>query len=144
MMTEPQDETIKLELPSGYQYLSVISDALKTMLKKVPEVEAQTCYNIQLAVQEACTNIVDHAHKGNPDLMILVVISLRLTVDSPRCIVVELVDHGVTFDITHPPAVDLNNPRIRGYGLLIIHQLMDEVHYQTASDGNHWRLIKYL
>ena len=57
-------DVICLELPGTAKYLNVLTACIGEMLGRVEGlVEAdQTIYNIQLAVHEGCTNIVDHAY----------------------------------------------------------------------------------
>ncbi|GAB4516210.1 MAG: ATP-binding protein [Anaerolineae bacterium] len=129
-------DVIQIEIPSHHKHLRTVTDAIGQLLAYVED--AQTVYNVQLAMQEACTNIVEHAHKSQPECRIRITMSAE-----PHCFVGELVDHGEPYDISVPPDIDLETPHVRGYGLFLIHQLMDEITYNVTSDGNHWRLVKY-
>lgn len=131
--------TIRLEIPAALKYLSVVSEVLADVLDKcgtLPD-HQQTVYNIQLAVQEACTNIIDHAYGGDERERIAASILTTAT-----HIEIELVDHGQSFDINRIPRVELDSPQVHGYGLYLIHQLMDDVRYEVKPDGNHWWLVK--
>lgn len=133
-------ECVQLDLPSSHKYLSVVSHTIEDMLHKAGE-HPDVIYNITLGVQEACANIVDHAHCDRPAARIHV--SLRL-VETPHQFVVQLTDQGEPFDVSIRPNIDLNRERVRGYGLYLMHELMDEIRYESYPDHNICTLIKHL
>lgn len=100
-------------------------------------------YAIQLAVDEAATNIIEHAYKndesGDIDL------KCESTSDGIKIV---LHDHGCPFDPDNLPAPTLNVPleklKPRGLGVFLIRQMMDEVEYKfNSKKGNYLTLIKY-
>lgn len=100
-------------------------------------------YDLKLAVDEACTNIITHGYAGmNPGSIIL---DLRL---SENQIAVTITDFGRQFEPAETPAPDvragLDDEPVGGFGLYFIYQTMDEVQYETTEDGNHLTLIKRL
>lgn len=145
-----QSDTIHLDIPASYKYLNVISECLTAMLNRACEgIPEGTVFNIQLAIQEVCTNIIDHAYGGVPDMG-----RINLTAeisDDPLQFIIDVYDSGTnTFELDPDPVIeideepDIENLMTRGRGLFLIHQLMDIVEY-TPSDGkNHWRIIKQL
>lgn len=138
------ENTVQLDLPARLDYLSVLSAVLAELLqKKVAHLPnaGEIVYNVQLAIQEACTNIVRHGYEENSTGRIRCSITL---VDDPLRIMVRMVDTGQWFDIDSAPEPDLENPQVHGYGLFLIRQIMDEVSYQQDGEGNVWHLVKYL
>lgn len=134
---------VTLDLPAGHRYLNIASaciDALIERIENVPEREMAS-YAVQLAVQETCANIVDHAYKGLDVGRIRLEFILHA---DPRRLVVEVYDTGRAFDPTQARAPDLDNAQVRGYGLFLMHQLMDAVTYERLPDRNHWHLVKSL
>lgn len=143
-MTVLTEDTIQMELPATYKYLSVLSTAIEDVLSKVDGLTElhQMIYNMQLAVQEACTNIVDHAYEGKPGYTFTVKIVVQ---QHPQTLTISLIDKGVSFDISQRPEVDLDTPSDDGgYGLFLMHQLLDEVRYEVTNEGNLWVLVKRL
>ncbi|MBL8118443.1 MAG: ATP-binding protein [Anaerolineae bacterium] len=135
-------DSIRLELPATPKYLNVLTACIGEMLQRVeglaePE---QTIYNIQLAVHEGCTNIIDHAYNGAPGRMI---VELNLEF-SPNRLIVNLHDNGQQFDPMRVPEPELGIGQERGYGLFLMRQIMDEVYYEPNDGHNHWRLVKHL
>jgi serine/threonine-protein kinase RsbW len=99
-------------------------------------------YNIQLAADEAASNIMEHAYEGVTDGVLE--ISCGIVEDS---IWIVFVDHGEPFDPSDVPAPDLNadlaNRKIGGLGIFLMRKLMDEVHYQSdTGKRNTLTLIK--
>lgn len=106
-------------------------------------IDAETNYELRLAVDEACTNIITQGYAGmNPGSIIL---DLEF---EPHQIVVRLTDFGHPFEPCEPPAPDLTaaleDRPTSGFGLLIIYGTMDQVDYQTREDGNTLILTKRL
>ena len=135
--------TYRLDLPASYAALNVLGVSLHAIVERIEGVVEPdiTSYNIQLAANEIFTNIVGHAYEGIEGGRVVVTVSL---VPDPRRLVVELRDHGVTFDPAAVPAPNLDEAQIHGYGLFLVEQLMDEIVYEPLSDGNRWQLTKYL
>ncbi len=92
-------------------------------------------YNIQLATDEAASNIIEHAYDGVTDG----VIDLSCGMEAERLMVV-LVDHGMPFDPSEVPLPDLQadlaERKIGGLGIFLMRKLMDEVHYQSNPDAS--------
>lgn len=87
----------------------------------------------ELAVHEACMNVIDHG--GVPEGT-GIALSLEL---SPTELVVRLTDRGEAFD---PSAAESSTEpmRERGYGLTIIRALVTEVRYRRSDGANHLEL----
>lgn len=108
-----------------------------------PEIDEQICYDLQLAVDEACSNIIEHGYAGmNPGSIQL---EFRL---SPERAAITITDFGHPFEPVDTPMPELEaaleNPEISGFGLFFIYEWMDEVDYQSNEAGNHLILIKNL
>ena len=104
---------------------------------------ADFCYDLKLAVDEACTNIITHGYAGmNPGSIIL-----SLEVD-PDQVCMTLTDFGHPFEPREAPLPDLQaaleDRETGGFGLYFIYQTMDEVDYKTTEGCNQLILIKRL
>jgi serine/threonine-protein kinase RsbW len=138
-----QTALIELNLPAEYRFLNVLGAVIAALMERIEGlVESEILiHNLQLAVQEACANIVDHAYADQPDGRIQVVLTLELT---PRCLIIELDDFGQPFDPALISEPNLDEAQEGGYGLFLMRHLLDEMIYQPQADGNHWRLVKNL
>ncbi|MDR3710157.1 MAG: SpoIIE family protein phosphatase [Capsulimonadaceae bacterium] len=102
------------------------------------ELDDEAHYQLLLAVNEAASNIVRHAHGGRSGETI--VVSSDLFTDR---IVIRLSHHGQPFDpaTAKPPSFD--GTREGGFGVYMIEQCVDEVQYLSEADGkNTIRLVK--
>jgi serine/threonine-protein kinase RsbW len=137
------NDLIWLDLPATHKYLNVLGACINEMLSRVEGLAepAVLSYSVQLAVHEACANIIDHAYEGREQDRFKVALSLE---ETPRRFVAELYDSGRSFDLSRVPQPTLEDPQIHGYGLFLIQQLLDEVTYQPQSGNNYWRLVKNL
>lgn len=104
---------------------------------------------IELAIDEACTNIIKHAYKYNPDGIIEIRISSMKNEEAVTKFVVEIFDSGISFDSSKYTAPDMKEyfKKLRhgGLGIVLMKKLMDEVEYGHMSGSkNSIRLVKYL
>lgn len=90
-------------------------------------------YNIQLATDEAASNIIEHAYEGVGDG----VLDLSCGVEKESIRIV-LIDYGEPFDPSAIPMpdlkADLSDRKIGGLGIFLMRKLMDEVHYEPRDD----------
>lgn len=97
--------------------------------------------DLQLAVDEAYTNIIKHAYQNNSSEQV----EINLSFD-PDKLCISIFDSGNSFE-----PENYNLPDIRkkikerkrgGMGVYLIHQLMDSVSYHQKPDRNEIRLCK--
>ena len=92
-------------------------------------------YNIQLATDEAASNIIEHAYEGVNDGLLELFCGMQG--DAIRIV---LVDHGEPFDPSVVPTpdlkADLSERKIGGLGIFLMRKLMDEVHYDSRPEQN--------
>jgi serine/threonine-protein kinase RsbW len=91
-------------------------------------------YAFQMAVDEAFTNIVEHAYGGECHQ------DVECTcLTGERYLTVIMKDCGDTFDPQNVPEPDLDtdlaNRPVGGLGLFLIRQLMDEVTFETEPNN---------
>lgn len=106
-------------------------------------ISGEVCHDIKLAVDEACTNIIEHGYAGMDPGSIIV----EFYADNQRA-VITLTDFGHPFEPYEPDAPDigaiLESDYVGGFGLYFIYQTMDRVDYRTNEDGNALVLTKNL
>ena len=100
-------------------------------------------YDIRLAVEEVCVNIIDHGYKGmNPGT-----INISFQYGSQQ-VVIRLTDYGYPFEPSEPPPPNaddlLDTPDKGGLGLHFIYRSVDAVTYESTESGNTLTLIKRL
>jgi serine/threonine-protein kinase RsbW len=137
------EDQICLELPASYKYLNVVGACISAILERVDGLEAPNvvAYNLQLAIHEACTNIIAHAYADCPVGRIKVSLSLSR---NPQQLLIELQDTGCSFDIENVPDPNLEEGQVHGYGIFLMRKLLDEVVYHPQPGNNRWHLAKKL
>jgi anti-sigma regulatory factor (Ser/Thr protein kinase) len=92
-------------------------------------------YNIQLAADEAASNIIEHAYEGVSDGLLELSCGVK-----GNTITIILVDHGESFDPSEIPMpdlkADLSERKIGGLGIFLMRKLMDEVRYEVKPNKN--------
>ena len=134
----------RLRVAATIENVRQISDFVRDAGRRL-RLTDDVMFDVDLAVEEAATNIVRHAYssEGAGDM--------QVRVDAPRdAIRIELTDWGQPFDADAAHlAVDvpLEARAEGGMGVLLVHKLMDEVTRTTASGSggpNVLTLVKYV
>ncbi len=103
--------------------------------------ESLSVYSIEMAVDEACSNIIEHAYGGEGKGDIRCTCSVN-----EQSLTIIIKDRGKSFDpsIIPPPKLsdDLSEREAHGLGLYFIRQWMDEVHFTTNGSENVLTLMK--
>jgi serine/threonine-protein kinase RsbW len=140
---EKNVKTIVVQTPGDISYLSRIREFIAGIATEVG-IAQQDIDNIELAVDEACTNVIEHGYDSNdPNKEITV----RMEINTSK-LVLTVIDHAKPFDITiyNPRGVDelTNEGRDGGLGIRLITHIMDAIDYRITSDGhNELIMTKY-
>lgn len=131
----------KLHILSKMENLTTISDFVASAAKEFGLDEDQA-FAVQMAVDEACTNVIEHAYGANPDGTIDIACEFQ---DDEM--VVQVQDHGKAFDPQSvlPPdlAAPLDEQEGRCLGLYLMFKLMDSVRFEfDAIEGNTLTMVK--
>lgn len=123
----------ELNVPSDLKFLAIVESWLLGCL----EVELgdsvdwpRQSNRLRLALVEAYSNVVRHAHRDQPNLPV----SIRLELKS-RDIALEVWDHGKGYDLATYLPPNPHEKQEGGYGWLIMNRLMDRVEYRLQIDG---------
>jgi serine/threonine-protein kinase RsbW len=125
------------------QSLGTFRDFIDTVCETHTQVDEQTLFDLKLAIDEACTNIILHGYAGIDSGTIM----LGCEVDNHRAVIL-ISDFGRPFEHGERSKPDiesiLETNRTGGFGLYFIYQTMDEVSYETDDNGNRLTLVKKL
>ncbi len=98
---------------------------------------------IELVMDEACSNIIEHAYAGRPGT-IDAYVEIR-----PNCeLVIKLIDQGKSFEpesvARYLPQAEPANIKIGGLGLFLMRKVMDEVKFEfnIPGIGNRLTMVK--
>ncbi|HEY9762053.1 MAG TPA: anti-sigma regulatory factor [Trichocoleus sp.] len=131
----------ELQVPSDLKFLIVVEnwllDSLGAELKQ-EDIWPQLATRLRLALVEAYSNVVRHAHKNKPDVPVI----LRLTLEQ-SAIALEIWDSGEGYDTSDYQAPLPEERQEGGYGWMILNRLMDRVQYQVqASEGQNCLVLE--
>jgi serine/threonine-protein kinase RsbW len=89
---------------------------------------AEDCLtDIEIALTEACTNVLDHAAAGDEYEVIA-------GLDDSAC-VIEVIDTGRGFDAEHLGHAEADPSAEEGRGLQLIRALVDRVHFRNRAEA---------
>lgn len=136
-MSERFQITRAAELESLQVFRGFITDCCARF-----DIPKDVVLDLKLAVDEACTNIIEHGYKGmDPGSIIL---SFRI---EPDRILVQITDFGHVFEPVQVPKPDveaaLEERELGGLGLFLIYQTMDNIDYQSSEEGNTLTFTKF-
>jgi serine/threonine-protein kinase RsbW len=133
-----------LEVPSETRRLAEVRAFVEAAAAEAG-IDLAEARRLAIAVDEAVSNVIEHGYRGRADGRIEV--ELRLA--PSRAVEVRIRDDGARFDSSRLPVQPrverLDGLRSRGYGLVLIHRLVDEVHYSPrGSRVNELVLVRRL
>jgi len=131
--------TRRLTIPGRFDQIEAACDFVEAGAMDAG-FDEPTSYACQLAVAEACENIVKHGYgTGRPGEICVEVVSSR------GQLTIRLEDTGPPFNAARrprPPADDQADPPVGGLGLVIIHRVMDRVTYLRRTGVNRLTMRK--
>lgn len=142
MKDAEQTRRVRFQIPGDSRYLFLVRTVVTALARDagLPEEEVD---RIEIAVDEACTNVLDHAYRQHAPKP-----PIELQIDTTEAeFVVDVIDRGTAFDFAAyvPPQFPDHwmDGQTRGVGLYLIKQCMDEILYdRLPEDRNRFRLIK--
>jgi serine/threonine-protein kinase RsbW len=140
---ESVERTFQLHVPSSTENLSMIREFVGRVGERAGMDTAELT-KLELAVDEACANVIEHAYGSDNTREVTV----KAVLDA-ECVQIEIVDTGRGFDPAQVEQVNLdqliNQRKSGGLGMRLIRSLMDEVQYQIVpGQKNELRMVKKL
>lgn len=135
-------QTHRLTIPSSTRHLAEVRRFVERYARAagLPD---DAVDQFRLAVDEACTNVIEHAYCGDESREIAV----GVTMTRDRFTVV-IRDQGRAFEphkYHSPDLMDLvQQRRDGGFGVHLMRRLMDRVEYRRRGDFNEVALTKYV
>lgn len=115
--------------PARFEYLDEIRDFVAEAARQAGFSDKEI-YSLQLAADEAASNIIEHAYEGIPNGDIEISCDMR-----GRDLIIKLHDNGRPFNparVKKPNLkADLSERQIGGLGIYLMRKLMDDVHYES-------------
>jgi serine/threonine-protein kinase RsbW len=133
----------EMRVPSSTENLAMIRQFVGDIGERAG-MEPKEVGKLQLAVDEACANVIEHAYSMDGTKRV----SIRATFDQ-NAVEIDVIDTGKAFDPSSVKPIALEELIARkspgGLGLRLIKTLMDEVHYHMIpGQKNELRMVKRL
>lgn len=127
--------------PAQFEHLDEIRNFVGELARKSGFSDKEI-YSIQLAADEAASNIIEHAYQDSSGGML----ECSCGMEAGR-LVITMHDEGKPFDISRVKEpnlnADLSDRQIGGLGIYLMRKLMDEVQYESKPGrGNLLTMIK--
>ena len=134
----------KLVVPARHDQLAKLASFAAAAAAEVGFGDLQI-NRIELAVDEACSNIIDHAYGGQRGE-----ITIEVAGERDRNLVIVITDQGKPFDPgtvqEYVPSASLDEAKVGGLGLHLMRQTMDQVCFEfgVPGVGNRLTMEKYV
>lgn len=139
------EKKFELIVESKLENLPRISEFIAETMKQLKIQNSKDIHAVQLSVDEACTNVIQHAYSNKSEGEIVIRCTLSSMGNKFR---VQIIDWGKSFDPTTIPPPDtksgLNKRKEGGLGIYFMRKFMDEVKYVCSKDMNLLTMVKYL
>jgi serine/threonine-protein kinase RsbW len=116
---------VELRIPSKAEWVAVARLAVAAVANRL-NFSIEDIEDVKLAVAEACTNCIQHAHGSD---------QIEITCETePEALTVRVRDYGRG---TRPETISsrrVDEPRVGGLGVFLIRSLMDSVEYDVHPD----------
>lgn len=137
------ERTFQLHVPSSTENLSMIRDFVGSIAERAG-FSKNDLVKLELAVDEACANVIEHAYGSDTTREVTV----KATLD-PNSVQIRIIDNGRGFDPSAVEQVDLDRlisqRKSGGLGMRLIRSVMDEVQYEIVpGQKNELRMTKLL
>jgi anti-anti-sigma factor len=133
-------QVYQLLLPADVNCLGYLRDFVAGLLHEQGYTE-DFVNDVELALDEALTNVVEHAYEYDVSKSI----ALRVTLEKNRATVM-LRDMGKVFDRKSLPQLDLSDHiqarKPGGLGRFLMENLMDSIDYSSGPEGNTLLMVK--
>lgn len=140
------DDILKFQLCfSSQRRQTRLLGKMMTLLGDHLGLDAEICFELEIAVVEAANNAIIHAYADDPNQKLELEITCR-----PETITITLSDRGDCFDcFSEPPCPVSDDTTVEelpegGFGLFLIHQVMDKVAYSSRKGVNTLTMEKKL
>ncbi|MGM0640031.1 MAG: ATP-binding protein [Thermotogota bacterium] len=132
-------QKLNLGILSDKKYIRLVRSTLKDFLKLNNYDNADEIFMIELAVNEAIANIIEHTYNFEEDNFIY----LEIIIDKKK-LIVTLKDNGPKINVEEIKHRDLEDYQDNGLGVYIINNVFDSIEWVDTEKGNVQILSKNL
>ena len=132
------DTTVELKLPI-IENMELVATQTAEVVAKHMKLDSDKTNEISLALIEACINAFEHSETKSEVYIHFIISSENLTI--------KVIDKGKGFDSSKISIPNIENKigsdeKKRGWGIMLIKELMDSVNYESNEEGTTLTMIK--
>ncbi len=132
------DTTVELKLPI-IENMELVATQTAEVVSKHMKLDTDKTNEISLALIEACINAFEHSETKSEVYIHFIISEENLTI--------KVIDKGKGFDSSKISIPNIENKigseeRKRGWGIMLIKELMDSVNYESNEEGTTLTMIK--
>lgn len=132
------DTTVELKLPI-IENMELVATQTAEVVSKHMKLETDKTNEISLALIEACINAFEHSETKSEVYIHFIISEENLTI--------KVIDKGKGFDSSKISIPNIENKigtdeKKRGWGIMLIKELMDSVNYESNEEGTTLTMIK--
>jgi anti-sigma regulatory factor (Ser/Thr protein kinase) len=136
-------KTIVVQTPGDMSYLHRIREFIAGIAIE-SGVNPRDIDNIELAVDEACSNVIEHGYESDD---VTKEIIIRMEINTSK-LILTVIDHARPFNILKYQPEGVHELTVSGadggLGIRLIKRVMDSIDYRTTPDGqNELIMTKY-
>ena len=130
--------TVELKLPI-IENMELVATQTAEVVSKHMQLDNEKTSEISMALIEACINAFEHS-KSKSEIFIHFIIS-------DESLTIKVIDKGKGFDSSKISIPNIDNKlgsdeKKRGWGIMLIKELMDSVNYESNEEGTTLTMIK--
>ena len=130
--------TVELKLPI-IENMELVATQTAEVVSKHMQLDNEKTSEISMALIEACINAFEHS-KSKSEIFIHFIIS-------DENLTIKVIDKGKGFDSSKISIPNIDNKlgsdeKKRGWGIMLIKELMDSVNYESNEEGTTLTMIK--
>ncbi len=122
-----------LTISNDHAFLAQVRDLVSKGVA-IGEFPAHYLNRLQIAVDEAVTNIIEHGYAGQPRGSATIDITVDVNEEEFRIVII---DNGMTFDPNQMTDIDIQSHvaagKAGGLGVFLMRKIMDQVDYQYQN-----------
>ncbi len=132
------ETTVELKLPI-IENMELVATQTAEVVSKHMKLDSDKTNEISLALIEACINAFEHSETKSEVYIHFIISSENLTI--------KVIDKGKGFDSSKISIPNIENKigsdeKKRGWGIMLIKELMDSVNYESNEEGTTLTMIK--
>ncbi|KLO20878.1 MULTISPECIES: ATP-binding protein [unclassified Marinitoga] len=130
-------ESIELKIMSRTKYIKILREAMKYFLKLNDYNEEEQIFFMELALNEAVANVIEHTYKFDENRKIFIKFEIVNDIFS-----VYIRDFGEKIDKSSVKSRDLEDIKDHGLGVHIITQVFDEMMWKDINEEGNLLILK--